>query len=86
MVFRAETLWEKKKSSGRKVYPNLSKMPRTGRKEKTSHNTTKIVTKCNYATKIDGRNRQKQTEYLAARQWKTEIIFANKMLIFIANK
>ena len=79
MVFRQETLRKKKKSSGRKAHPNLSKMPRTGKIEQRFYNTTNIVTKCNYMTGRIGRKQQEKTENLLLDAMKNTIIICDKM-------
>ena len=79
MVFQEVTCRKKKKSSIRKVCINLSKMPRTGKIEKTSYNTTNIVTKCNYMTSEIGKEQQGMTENFLLYMGNNEIIIYNKM-------
>ena len=79
MVFQEVTCRKKKKSSIRKVCINLSKMPRTGKKEKTSYNTTNIITKCNHMTRKIGKEQQGMTEIFLLNIGNNEIIMYNKM-------
>lgn len=78
MVFRENARRRKKKKFLRKRDNALSKMPITRRKEKTSHNMTKVVTKCNYMTSGIGEKRQKQTDIFYLNIMKNEIIIAYK--------
>ena len=74
MVFRENARRRKKKKFLRKRDNALSKMPITRRKEKTSHNMTRTVTKCNYTTRESGKKRQKQTELFLLEKMKIELL------------
>ena len=79
MVFQEEALGKKKKKFRWKRDGALSKMPRTRRKEEISHNTTKMVTKCNHTTEKVGKNRQKQTDIVPVKRRENTIIIQNKI-------
>ena len=79
MVFREEARRKKKKKFQWKRKGALSKMPRTRRKEEIFHNTTNIVTKCNYVTDEVGKNRQKQTDIVPVKRRENAIIIQNKI-------
>ena len=86
MLLQEETLRKKKKKFLWKRKGALSKMPRTRRKEENSHNTTNIVTKCNYMTDEVVNNRQKQTKNFFLDTIENVIIDINKMKKNIENK
>ena len=79
MAFQEEALGKKKKKFRWKRDGALSKMPRTRRKEVIFYNTTNKVTKCNFTTSENGKNRQKQTDISHSKKIENIIIIRNKI-------